>query len=152
MIDFMVIISCFARLVQYIARTRIGEGCKRRYEQHARPRHKDTAIQVLSIWTSFARFDKFCPNGQDLIAQNKRARHEYFIEETHEAGLALEGWEGQSHHLHLHQHLKHGGDGNRLPELLSSLSPNNAYARRATQITLPVRAGAIGAGATPLPY
>lgn len=30
------------------------------------------------------------------IALNKRARHEYFIEENHEAGLALQGWEVKS--------------------------------------------------------
>lgn len=30
------------------------------------------------------------------IARNKRARHEYSIEETFEAGLALEGWEVKS--------------------------------------------------------
>jgi SsrA-binding protein len=30
------------------------------------------------------------------IALNRRARHEYFIEETYEAGLALEGWEVKS--------------------------------------------------------
>lgn len=30
------------------------------------------------------------------IAQNKRARFEYFIEETFEAGLALQGWEVKS--------------------------------------------------------
>ena len=33
---------------------------------------------------------------QRVIAQNKRARHDYFIEETLEAGLALEGWEVKS--------------------------------------------------------
>ncbi len=27
------------------------------------------------------------------VAQNRRARHDYFIEEDFEAGLALEGWE-----------------------------------------------------------
>ena len=27
------------------------------------------------------------------IAQNRRARHEYFIDERYEAGLALKGWE-----------------------------------------------------------
>lgn len=27
------------------------------------------------------------------ICANKKARHEYFIEETFEAGLALQGWE-----------------------------------------------------------
>ncbi len=28
-----------------------------------------------------------------VIALNKRARHEYFIEQNFEAGLALQGWE-----------------------------------------------------------
>jgi len=28
-----------------------------------------------------------------LIAENRKARHEYFIEETYEAGLSLQGWE-----------------------------------------------------------
>ncbi len=30
------------------------------------------------------------------IAQNRRARHDYFIEEKFEAGLALQGWEVKS--------------------------------------------------------
>ncbi|MEK6805129.1 MAG: SsrA-binding protein SmpB [Pseudomonadota bacterium] len=30
------------------------------------------------------------------IARNRRARHEYFIEETYEAGLVLQGWEVKS--------------------------------------------------------
>lgn len=30
------------------------------------------------------------------IAENRRARHDYFIEETYEAGLALQGWEVKS--------------------------------------------------------
>lgn len=34
--------------------------------------------------------------GSATIAQNKRARHEYFIEEEIEAGLALQGWEVKS--------------------------------------------------------
>jgi len=33
---------------------------------------------------------------QRLIAVNRRARHDYFIEETYEAGLALQGWEVKS--------------------------------------------------------
>ena len=32
-------------------------------------------------------------NAECLIAENRRARYEYFIEERLEAGLALEGWE-----------------------------------------------------------
>lgn len=31
-----------------------------------------------------------------LIAENRKARHDYFIEEQYEAGLALEGWEVKS--------------------------------------------------------
>ncbi|OHV11215.1 SsrA-binding protein SmpB [Kushneria phosphatilytica] len=34
--------------------------------------------------------------GGNLIAQNRKARHEYFIEETFEAGVALSGWEVKS--------------------------------------------------------
>ncbi|MCG8315733.1 MAG: SsrA-binding protein SmpB [Pseudomonadales bacterium] len=34
--------------------------------------------------------------GSATIALNKRARHEYFIEQTFEAGLVLEGWEVKS--------------------------------------------------------
>ncbi|RIY33545.1 SsrA-binding protein [Psittacicella hinzii] len=34
--------------------------------------------------------------GSASIAQNKRARFEYFIEETVEAGLSLQGWEVKS--------------------------------------------------------
>ena len=30
------------------------------------------------------------------IARNKKARHEFFVEETFEAGIALEGWEVKS--------------------------------------------------------
>ncbi len=34
--------------------------------------------------------------GGSLIARNRKARHEYAIEERFEAGLALEGWEVKS--------------------------------------------------------
>ena len=30
------------------------------------------------------------------IAVNRKARHDYFIEETYEAGLSLQGWEVKS--------------------------------------------------------
>ena len=33
---------------------------------------------------------------KSTIARNKKARHEFFVEETFEAGLALEGWEVKS--------------------------------------------------------
>lgn len=34
--------------------------------------------------------------GSNTIALNKRARHDYFIEETFEAGIVLQGWEVKS--------------------------------------------------------
>lgn len=37
---------------------------------------------------------KSMPN--NMIAVNRKARHNYFIESTYEAGLALEGWEVKS--------------------------------------------------------
>lgn len=33
------------------------------------------------------------PNGGGTIALNKRARHEYHLEQAFEAGMALQGWE-----------------------------------------------------------
>lgn len=39
---------------------------------------------------------KIHKSGSATIAQNKRARHEYFIEEEFEAGVALQGWEVKS--------------------------------------------------------
>jgi len=36
---------------------------------------------------------KKAKSGASLIAQNKKARHDFFIEDVYEAGLALEGWE-----------------------------------------------------------
>lgn len=35
-------------------------------------------------------------NNSGTIAQNRRARHDYFIEEKFEAGLSLQGWEVKS--------------------------------------------------------
>ena len=35
-------------------------------------------------------------SGGSTIALNKKARHEYFIQERYEAGIALEGWEVKS--------------------------------------------------------
>lgn len=34
--------------------------------------------------------------GRTLIAENRRARHDYFIEERYEAGISLMGWEVKS--------------------------------------------------------
>ncbi|MBC8518819.1 MAG: SsrA-binding protein SmpB [Gammaproteobacteria bacterium] len=35
-------------------------------------------------------------NGGKTIALNKKARHDFFIEDSYEAGIALEGWEVKS--------------------------------------------------------
>ena len=53
------------------------------------------------------------PTG-NTIAVNRRARHDYFIEDRFEAGLALEGWEvkslraGSAHLTEAYVHLKQG--------------------------------------------
>lgn len=39
---------------------------------------------------------KKAPSSSHTIALNKKARHDYFLEERFEAGLALEGWEVKS--------------------------------------------------------
>ena len=39
---------------------------------------------------------KKSPDHVPTIAENRKARHDYFIEETYEAGLALQGWEVKS--------------------------------------------------------
>ena len=50
----------------------------------------------------------------NVIAVNRRARHDYFIEDTFEAGLALEGWEvkslrtGRAQLTEAYVHLKNG--------------------------------------------
>jgi hypothetical protein len=47
----------------------------------------------------------------NTIAQNRKARHDFFIEEHYEAGVALQGWEVKS--------LREG----RVPELPAPLPP-----------------------------
>jgi SsrA-binding protein len=39
---------------------------------------------------------KDAEQGKALIAENRKARHEYFIEDRYEAGLMLAGWEVKS--------------------------------------------------------
>jgi SsrA-binding protein len=49
-----------------------------------------------------------------LIAENRKARHEYFIEDRYEAGLALQGWEvkamraGRAQLAEAYVYLRHG--------------------------------------------
>ena len=51
------------------------------------------AYSIISITMTKKKAHK---PGSATIAQNKRARHEYFIEEEFEAGLSLQGWEVKS--------------------------------------------------------
>ncbi len=43
-----------------------------------------------------AKKNKNSKGSNSTIAQNRRARHDYFLEDTFEAGLVLEGWEVKS--------------------------------------------------------
>jgi SsrA-binding protein len=43
-----------------------------------------------------AKKSKKKKNGGATIARNKKAKHEFSIEQRHEAGIALEGWEVKS--------------------------------------------------------
>jgi len=43
-----------------------------------------------------AKSNKKKKSAGNTIAQNKRARHDYLIEDEYEAGIALEGWEVKS--------------------------------------------------------
>lgn len=45
---------------------------------------------------SSAKSKKAAKPGDNTIAVNRQATHEYFIEEQYEAGLVLEGWEVKS--------------------------------------------------------
>ena len=47
------------------------------------------------------------PKGEGkVIAQNKKAYHDYFIEETYEAGIVLQGTEIKSHSCMVRVQLK----------------------------------------------
>lgn len=51
------------------------------------------AYSIISITMTKKKAHK---PGSATIAMNKRARHEYIIEDEFEAGLALQGWEVKS--------------------------------------------------------
>jgi len=56
-------------------------------------------MDSLRFRTVFARMSKKNSSskaGSSTIALNKKARHEYFIEDKYEAGLELQGWEVKS--------------------------------------------------------
>lgn len=83
------------------------------------------------------------PNRQ--IAQNKKARHDYFIEESIEAGLQLHGWEvkslraGRAQITEGYVHLKDGEAwliGARISPLLSASTHVDADPTRTRKLLL----------------
>ena len=57
----------------------------------AKPPSRPTATPAAS-----SKLTAKADAGPSVIAENRRARFDYFIEERYEAGLALEGWEVKS--------------------------------------------------------
>ena len=53
------------------------------------------ALSLAEVYTKAMKKNKNT-SSDSTIALNKKARHDYFIEDTIEAGLALEGWEVKS--------------------------------------------------------
>lgn len=79
------------------------------------------------------------------IAENRKARHDFFIEDTYEAGLALEGWEvkslraGRAQLTESYVHLRNGEAwllGAHLSPLLSASSHVNADPVRTRKLLL----------------
>src|SRR5260370_38377481 len=52
-----------------------------------------TAPIALRFGTTMAQAQKAKNNGYDLVADNRKARHDFFIEEALEAGMVLTGTE-----------------------------------------------------------
>ena len=64
--------------------------------QHAHAPGRWSAIIAARTEKTPMAKQKRSKTPDNQIAQNRKARHDYFIEETIEAGLALEGWEVKS--------------------------------------------------------
>jgi SsrA-binding protein len=61
-----------------------------------RPAAQTRAANCDNVAMGKKKGDKDKANGGGTVALNKRARHEYHLEERFEAGLALQGWELKS--------------------------------------------------------
>src|SRR3546814_4857219 len=89
--------------------------------------------------------DKDKANGGGTVALNKRARHEYHLEERFEAGLALQGWElksiraGRANITESYAVVR-GGElflfGAQIPPLISASRPVVADDRRTRKLLL----------------
>lgn len=87
--------GCQSRLTQGL-RKRFGLAGKSPYNEpllplmNTRERHKTLYRNRIEIMS------KKKAGGGSTIALNKKAKHEYFLEERFEAGLSLQGWEAKS--------------------------------------------------------
>ncbi|MEQ8206915.1 MAG: SsrA-binding protein SmpB [Woeseia sp.] len=79
------------------------------------------------------------------IAENRKARHDYFIEDTYEAGLVLQGWEvkslraGRAQITETYVHLKNGEGwliGANISPLLSASTHITAEPTRTRKLLL----------------
>lgn len=79
------------------------------------------------------------------IAENRKARHDYFIEDTYEAGLVLQGWEvkslraGRAQITETYVHLKNGEAwliGANISPLLSASTHITAEPTRTRKLLL----------------
>jgi len=89
-------------LVDDLRRTR-HEGRAAHVSHHSSVANRGAALKLprlpLPEWPRQALYNGVMPRTADAekpIAENRRARYDYFIEERLEAGLALEGWEVKS--------------------------------------------------------
>src|SRR5262249_51446855 len=60
------------------------------------PKRRQIVIQVtITLQKRIARYPSMAKpeKTERLIAENRKARFDYFIEERYEAGLVLQGWE-----------------------------------------------------------
>lgn len=85
------------------------------------------------------------PKANPRIAENRRARHDYFIEDTYEAGLELTGWEvkslraGRAQLTESYVHLRNGQAwlvGAHFSPLISASTHVNAEPARARKLLL----------------
>ncbi|MDZ7770954.1 MAG: SsrA-binding protein SmpB [Woeseiaceae bacterium] len=85
------------------------------------------------------------PKTNPRIAENRRARHDYFIEDTYEAGLELTGWKvkslraGRAQLTESYVHLRNGQAwlvGAHFSPLLSASTHVNAEPTRARKLLL----------------
>src|SRR3546814_8755260 len=82
--------ECSTRALRWTVGIRIPAG------DRAAPAAPNLAANCDNAAMGKKKPDKDKANGGGTVALNKRARHEYHLEERFEAGLALQGWELKS--------------------------------------------------------